>query len=96
MPIKMDETICRRFLVSGRVQGVSYRAYTRERALQLGLRGFARNLPDGRVEVLACGAEPAIDALGAWLWTGSPASRVQAVGSEPADSADCLDDFSIA
>jgi len=89
-------TICRRLLVSGQVQGVAFRAYTREQAQHLGLRGFARNLPDGRVEVLVCGAEPAIDALRAWLWTGSPASRVEAVRSEPADSGDCPDDFSIA
>jgi len=70
---------CARFLVSGRVQGVFYRASTRERALALGLSGKAENLPDGRVEVIACGQAAAIDALGDWLWRGPPAARVEAV-----------------
>jgi len=47
--------IARRCLVAGRVQGVFYRASTRARAEALGVTGHARNLPDGRVEVLACG-----------------------------------------
>lgn len=71
--------ICRRFHVSGRVQGVSFRAYTQARALELGLSGYARNLPDGRVEVLACGSEPAVGELHDWLWTGSPAAQVESV-----------------
>ena len=52
-----------RFIVSGRVQGVFYRASTREQALALVLAGHARNLPDGRVEVLASGSADALDAL---------------------------------
>ncbi|WP_266169319.1 acylphosphatase [Dyella subtropica] len=71
-----------RFLVGGRVQGVFYRASAREQALMLGLSGHARNLPDGRVEVLACGSEPAIDALERWLWEGPPAARVDEVTRE--------------
>ena len=71
--------IARRCLVSGRVQGVFYRASTRSRAQELGVTGHARNLPDGRVEVLACGAPEAVTALCRWLWQGSPASRVTAV-----------------
>ena len=70
---------CARFLVSGRVQGVFYRASTRERALRLGLAGKAENLPDGRVEVIACGDANAIDALAEWLWQGPPAARVEQV-----------------
>ncbi|HEV2621212.1 MAG TPA: acylphosphatase [Frateuria sp.] len=65
-----------RFLVSGRVQGVFYRASTREQALQLGLTGHARNLPDGRVEVFAYGEAAALDALERWLWQGPAAARV--------------------
>ena len=68
-----------RFLVGGRVQGVCYRASTREQALALGLAGYARNLPDGRVEVLAADAAGALDALERWLWQGPPAARVAAV-----------------
>ena len=68
-----------RFLVSGRVQGVFFRASTREQARQLGLRGHARNLPDGRVEVLAVGEADAVDALARWLRHGPPRARVDAV-----------------
>jgi acylphosphatase len=68
--------ICRRSFVSGRVQGVFYRATCARKAQSLGLSGFARNLADGRVEVLACGDAAAVDAFVAWLWEGSPASKV--------------------
>jgi acylphosphatase len=68
-----------RFLVSGRVQGVAFRAYTRQQALALGLRGHAVNLPDGRVEVLAVGEANAIDRLGEWLAHGPPLARVDEV-----------------
>lgn len=66
-------------LVSGRVQGVFFRASTRERALELGVSGWVRNLPDGRVEVLACGPAEAIDRLHAWLAEGPPLARVEAL-----------------
>lgn len=72
-----------RFLVSGRVQGVFYRASTRGQARQLGLTGHARNLPDGRVEVHAYGSPEAIEALERWLWQGSQAAEVEAVERAP-------------
>jgi len=75
----MTERIARRCHVSGRVQGVFYRASTRDHARVLGVTGYARNLPDGRVEVLACGKPDAVEALCRWLWQGSPSSRVTAV-----------------
>jgi acylphosphatase len=62
--------ICRRSFVSGRVQGVFYRATCARKAQELGITGFARNLPDGRVEVLACGAAPVVEAFVQWLWEG--------------------------
>lgn len=68
-----------RFLVSGKVQGVFFRASTREQALKLGLRGCARNLPDGRVEVLAEGDGSALDALQRWLQVGPAMARVESV-----------------
>lgn len=71
--------LCRRCVVSGRVQGVFFRAATRERAIALGLRGYARNLPDGRVEVLACGEDADVAALCAWLRSGPPQARVSDV-----------------
>ena len=73
-----------RFVVSGRVQGVFYRASAREQALALGLSGYARNLPDGRVEVLACGSTAAIETFERWLWQGPAAARVDAVAREDA------------
>lgn len=71
-----------RFLISGRVQGVFYRASTREQALRLELSGHARNLADGRVEVVAEGAPEAIDTLERWLWQGPPAAMVERVERE--------------
>ena len=71
-----------RFIVSGKVQGVFYRASTREQALALGLTGYANNLPDGRVEVLASGSADALDALERWLSKGPPAARIDNVVRE--------------
>lgn len=72
-----------RFLVSGRVQGVYYRASTREQAQRLGLDGSAVNLPDGRVEVIAAGAPEAIDELEQWLRQGPLTAKVEAVERYP-------------
>ncbi len=71
-----------RFFVSGRVQGVAFRAYTRAQANTLDLRGYARNLSDGRVEVLAIGDAAAIERLAEWLQHGPPLARVDAVVRE--------------
>jgi acylphosphatase len=68
-----------RFLVAGRVQGVFFRASTAQRARELGLAGVARNLDDGRVEVIASGDAEALAALHAWLHQGPPAARVDDV-----------------
>ena len=71
-----------RFIVSGRVQGVFYRASAREQAVGLGLTGHAKNLPNGDVEVVACGPAHALDAMERWLRQGPPAARVEAVSRE--------------
>lgn len=71
--------VCRKCLVSGRVQGVYYRATAAQHARQLGVTGHAINLSDGRVEVLACGESAQVTAFIEWLWTGSSASKVTAV-----------------
>jgi acylphosphatase len=77
-----------RFFVSGRVQGVAFRAYTRAQANALGLSGYARNLVDGRVEVLAVGDADAIEHLAEWLRHGPPSARVDDIVREPvADTA---------
>jgi len=74
--------IAKRCLIAGRVQGVFYRATTRLKALELGVQGHAKNLPDGRVEVLACGETEQIEQFVQWLWQGSPASHVTEVQVE--------------
>jgi acylphosphatase len=80
--------ICRRSFVSGRVQGVFYRATCVRKAETLGLRGYARNLADGRVEVLACGEPEVVEAFVSWLWQGSAASKVTGVETSEADPAE--------
>jgi acylphosphatase len=62
--------ICKRCRVEGQVQGVFYRASTQEQANKYNLTGYARNLLDGSVEVLACGEPQAVEALCDWLWRG--------------------------
>ncbi|HSN17597.1 MAG TPA: acylphosphatase [Gammaproteobacteria bacterium] len=86
--------IARRCVVSGKVQGVFYRASTAERARALGLTGYARNLADGCVEVLACGEETKVRELVDWLWQGPPAAEVQGVQVQDADAAQAPVDFS--
>jgi len=75
-----------RFFVSGRVQGVGFRASTRHRALELGLTGYARNLADGRVEAFVQGASKDIETFAKWLQVGPPLARVddvQRIAAEP-------------
>ena len=76
---------CVRFVVSGRVQGVFFRASTRQEALRLGLTGHARNLPDGNVEVVACGDDAALAQLERWLALGPPLAQVIRVERSAAD-----------
>jgi acylphosphatase len=71
-----------RILVSGRVQGVFFRATAAEHARELGLAGAARNLPDGRVEVVAEGSPAAIEALVDFCRMGPPSARVTGVEVE--------------
>jgi acylphosphatase len=70
---------CARFIVSGKVQGVFFRASAREQAQRLDLSGYAKNLDDGSVEVVACGEAANIDALERWLQKGPASARVDRV-----------------
>lgn len=79
--------------VEGRVQGVYFRASTAERARALGLRGYARNQPDGSVEVLVGGAAAAVRQLLDWLWIGPPLARVTSVTVNDADSRELPEGF---
>lgn len=66
-----------RIHVTGRVQGVFYRVYTQKFARNLGVNGYVRNLPDGRVEIVAEGSEESLRKLAAWAKKeGSPYSRI--------------------
>ena len=83
-----ERVVCRMCWVSGRVQGVFYRGSTQARARELGVTGHARNLVDGRVQVLACGEPAIIGAFIDWLWVGPTAAHVTAaevVEHEPAE-----------
>ncbi|MET4693754.1 acylphosphatase [Endozoicomonas lisbonensis] len=71
--------VCKRALVKGRVQGVWYRGSTQRKAQELGISGWAKNLADGRVEVLMCGEESALTELASWLHEGPPAAQVESV-----------------
>lgn len=78
-------TTCRRCLICGRVQGVFFRAATAARARALGITGWAKNLPDGRVEVLACGPHESVAALVDWLRQGPAGARVESVQTDAAE-----------
>ena len=68
--------ICKQYHVSGRVQGVWFRASTQHEAKKLGLTGWVRNLADGNVEALVCGDEVAVKKLEAWLHHGPKLAKV--------------------
>ena len=87
--------ICRRYTVSGRVQGVFFRASTASMAHSLGLRGRASNMRDGKVMVLALGEASAVEQLGEWLREGPPSARVAEVqvSEEQAQDWNHLSDF---
>lgn len=67
---------CRLYRIEGRVQGVWFRESTRREAVPLGITGYAKNMRDGSVEVLACGDGAALDRLTEWLKHGPPMSSV--------------------
>lgn len=87
--------LSRRFFVAGRVQGVGFRAATQATAQRLNLRGWVRNLPDGRVEVLAAGSREALEDLERWLFQGPPGARVDGIQHLDGDAADAGTRFEI-
>lgn len=70
---------CKHYIISGRVQGVFFRATTQDRARSLGLCGWVRNLSDGRVEALACGSDENLAKLEVWLHQGPQMAQVDGV-----------------
>lgn len=80
---------CMRFKVLGKVQGVWYRDSTQKQAEQIGLTGWVRNLPDGSVEVLACGEAEQLKQLRQWLLQGPQLARVDSVQAQQSDWHSC-------
>ncbi len=80
-----DHDIARRALISGRVQGVFFRAHVQKAAQAAGAAGWAANRPDGSVEVHAEGPPEAVDAVLAACHTGPRGAHVEEVSVEPAD-----------
>ncbi len=80
-----DYRACRRYQVSGKVQGVYFRVSAREAARALGVDGWVCNLPDGRVEAVAAGPASALAEFARWLAQGPPRAKVSAVSSEACD-----------
>jgi acylphosphatase len=84
-----------RAVVRGRVQGVFFRAFVRQRAYQLNLSGYVRNARDGTVEVVAEGGRTALEKLLAHLKEGPPAARVDRVDEEWGEAAGRFDGFEV-
>ena len=82
-------------VVGGRVQGVWFRASTREEARRLGLRGWVRNLPDGRVEAVFEGEERELRQMLDWCRTGPPGARVEQVDARWGPATQDFENFSV-
>ena len=84
-----------RAIVSGRVQGVSYRASTAEKARQLGLVGWVRNLDDGRVEAVLQGTREQVESMIKWCYRGPSEAQVTDIAVTYEAAADEFQDFGI-
>ena len=83
---------CRLFLIEGKVQGVWVRESTRRQAQPLGITGYAKNMADGSVQVLACGEPGALNRLAQWLKEGPPLAQVERL-EWIVSSSECPDSF---
>jgi acylphosphatase len=91
----MAEQVSLKAIVTGRVQGVNFRDFTRQKARALGLAGYVRNLPGGDVEVLAEGERPALETLLEYLKQGPPRANVYHVASSWEEPSGGRDEFKI-
>jgi acylphosphatase len=73
----MNKTIA--IVVTGKVQGVWFRKYTLDKAIELQLNGFVKNLPDDSVSIVATGNKDQLQQFAQWCWQGSPKSKVETV-----------------
>lgn len=76
---KITEIVKAHVVISGRVQGVCFRMFTEEEAKRLGLTGWVRNLPSGKVEAVFEGKKEEVDAMISWCHKGPPAAKVKEV-----------------
>ena len=76
--------VARRYVVTGRVQGVGFRAFVHRAARVEGLHGWVRNRRDGSVEALVAGPAAAVERFVDWAWIGPAAARVERVSATPA------------
>jgi len=90
----MDTTTIHAF-ITGRVQGVFFRDYTRRKATELNLSGWVKNCPDGSVETLFSGKTPEVAEMLEWLWTGSPNAIVKNVKAEETSLPETAESFLI-
>ena len=93
--VRREQRARLRMIVSGRVQGVFFRAAAAERARILGIVGYARNRDDGTVEIVAEGDRNALEILAAWARRGPTSARVEAVQMEWSEPRDEFDRFRI-
>jgi acylphosphatase len=87
-------SICRHYIISGRVQGVYYRSFLKDVAWRIGVTGWGKNSPDGTVEAFACGAEEQLNEFEKELKVGSEASVVDSVKVSDSDYKN-FNDFTI-
>ena len=87
--------IARRFVISGQVQGVGFRWFTKDLAVREGATGWVKNLPDGRVEALVEGDAEAVTRVERLLHTGPPGARVRTVNVIAEEPSGAYPDFSI-
>lgn len=86
---------CRHYIVEGRVQGVFFRASTKDNADSIGVKGWVRNMPDGRVEAMACGTEQQLAVFETCLSQGSPMAVVSELKIAAAEAVENFIEFSI-
>jgi acylphosphatase len=92
---KNDNTQRRRVVVRGRVQGVGFRRYARDRAWDLGLSGWVRNLPDGSVEICFQGDPECVLDMEEWCRKGSPFANVRSIEISEELALACESEFDI-
>lgn len=91
----MKSNVRAHVIVSGKVQGVFFRAETQREALRLGVRGWVRNRPEGTVEAIFEGDSRLVEKAIEWCWQGSPMARVADVKVQMQDYAGEFDDFAV-